>query len=139
MKISGRKEILGLLNEFFGVKADEYESSYIWTLVNSTFQDFIVVTLSSDFQNNEEGIILNVQTSQGVFELHACRDYKIIEADEIFFWVEEVDSISLMIIGKQATCSMFSNINKRVLNKEITELSPNEVLAAVQVSMIFNQ
>jgi hypothetical protein len=43
-----------------------------------------------------------------------------------------------MIIGKQATCSVFSNIANNILARDITELNPNEVLASVQISMIQN-
>jgi hypothetical protein len=141
MKIVERKEILDELNAFFEVTAEEFESSYTWTIVNKNFQDFIVISISSEISSNapHEDMIINVQSSQGVFEIHGCENYMILPPDEVFFWKEDSESISCLIISKQATCSLYSNISKKLLSKDITDLSPSQILASVQISMISTQ
>lgn len=140
MKIIKRKDILNEMNLFFGTSAEEYDASYTWTIINNNFQDFIVVTISSEnkIDGSSEELIINVQTSQGVFEIHGCANFKILPPDEVFFWIETDEFISCLIISKQASCSLYSNISKELLKKDITELSPNQILASVQISMVQN-
>jgi hypothetical protein len=138
MKILDRKFILEELNSFFGIVAEEFESTLVWTIVNNNFQDFIILSISNEAGSNSPGLLINLQTSQGIFEMHNCTNYLLVQPDEIFFWDEAENTISCLILSKQATCSIFSNVSKELLKKDISELSPNEILASVQISMIYN-
>jgi hypothetical protein len=138
MKLTLNKEQLELLNSFFGCNAEVYETSYIWTIVNQDAGDFLILTIYSKDENEatKSPNIINVQTHQGYFELHNSTDYFIFQPDEIFFWSIENKKISCIVIGKSATCSLFSNIDENIFDIKPENLPSSQLLAALQLSLI---
>lgn len=138
MKIKGRKNIINSLNSFFGIDAEEFDSSYSWNLTNNLYKDYLLlsVTFESDKSLEEDSFIVNAQTSQGVFELHNCKDFIFSSTEEIYFWVVNAKTLSCLIVGKHATCSLFANVEQSIVENEITEINPAKILASVQLSII---
>lgn len=67
--------------------------------------------------------------------LHNCTNYLLFEPDEVIFIEAEESYISSLIIGKESTVSMFSNINRSLLRQDITELEAPLLLSAMQLSL----
>jgi hypothetical protein len=59
----------------------------------------------------------------------------IFEPEEVIFINQKDDLLSSLIIGKNCTCSLFSNINRHILNADFNTLDPSVLLAAMQLSL----
>jgi hypothetical protein len=127
------KQISGILGE----PAQSYKNNWVWMLSNSATKESIVVSLYNNIQlgKNSSGSMLSVQTLHGYFEIHDCSGYLIFEPDEVIFVQASDLHVSCMIIGKQCTCSMYSNIKREILNADFTTLDPAVLLSAMQLSL----
>lgn len=133
------KEDIERISEFLGIDAENYENSYSWKISNPSHSNQIFLTISNLYNNFEYiGNIINVQTPQGFFELHNTDNYLIFPPDEVFFISENQNKLSCLIIGKNSTCSLFSNIDINIFNQDIADLPQSILLAAMQLSIIRN-
>jgi len=55
--------------------------------------------------------------------------------EEVIFISEMKDKISGLIISKQGDCSLYSNVDKSILNKDFSELNSEKLLSAVALSV----
>jgi hypothetical protein len=88
-----------------------------------------------DLGGDEKGSLVSVQTQHGYFEIHFCNGYMVFEPDEIIFFEAKPKTVSCLIVGRKCTCSMFSNINRSLLNADFTTLDPPVLLSAMQLSL----
>ena len=131
------KEDIEKISEFYGIDCEYYEGSYTWKLSNPKLTNQIFLTIANiQKELNIPANIVSVQTSNGFFELHNCNHFFIFPPDEIFFISENEDKLSCLIIGRNSTCSLFSNIEKSIFEQNITELPQPILLAAMQLSII---
>ena len=133
------KEDIEKISNFYGIDYENYEDTYTLKISNQTQSNQIFLTIA----NIEEGItnlgnIISVQTSQGFFELHNCNNFLIFPPDEIFFISENEDKLSCLIVGRNSTCSLFSNIDISIFEQNIIDLPQPILLAAMQLSIIRN-
>ncbi len=134
-----RKEDIQKISEFLGVDCENYQDLHIWKIIDKNLKNQIFLTISeSDKKFETIENIVNIQTSQGFFEIHNCNNYSIFPPDEIFFVSENGGTISCLIVGKNATCSLFANIDTNILDQDITDLPQPVLLAAMQLSLIRN-
>jgi hypothetical protein len=57
------------------------------------------------------------------------------EPDEIIFIAHDNEFMSSLIIGKQCTCSLYSNISVKILKSDFADLHPAVLLSAMQLSI----
>jgi hypothetical protein len=114
-------------------------NTWTWTLKNEETKQSVVFTiynrtkLSPD--SDEDGVLVSVQTKHGYFELHGLTGFLLFEPDEVIFVRSLEDKVSCLVIGSNSSCSLFSDINRSILNSNITELDPAILLAAMQLSL----
>lgn len=137
MKYSFTNEDAHKISETLGCKAKEFDNSWSWKLSNSKTQHSMVFTVYKEVKlsRNRIGGLLSVQTLYGYYELHGLTGYVIFEPDEVIFVNEDGNKVSCIIIGKECTCSMFSNISKSVIHADFTKLDPAVLLSAMQLSL----
>jgi hypothetical protein len=140
MKFIIENNLIQQISNFFEVTADVYESSITWTIINNDIGLSLIVQVFSDFnsEHNKFDNVINVQTLQGTFELHNCTDYLVFADDEIFFWNKFNGKLNCLVIGKQATCSLYSNIDLDILQIEPQNLPTSVLLASTQLAIINN-
>lgn len=126
------------ISNILGIPNQEMESSWAWKLVNTKTKQTLVFSIFNDVSLGDDLnviSIISVQNNQGYFELHNCTDYLLFEPDEVIFINANNSNISSLTIGKAATVSMFSNINREILKKDFTELESPLLLSAMQLSL----
>ena len=131
-------EDIAAISNILGKPYQEMDSSWSWKLTNSVTKQTLVFTIYNEVpqgDNDEVVTIISVQNNQGYFELHNCTNYLLFEPDEVIFINANEDSISSLVIGKGSTVSLFANINRELLRKDITELSAPLLLSAMQLSL----
>lgn len=128
--ISSIERILG---EVFSAQ----ENSWTWKLKSQETKQTLIFTIYNDakLNSNNAGVLISIQTQYGYFELHDCNAFLVFEPDEIIFINSQENKMSSLVIGKSATCSLFSNIDKSILNSDFSSLDPAVLLAAMQLSI----
>jgi hypothetical protein len=82
--------------------------------------------------------VLSAQTIHGYFELHNVERFVLVEPDEVIFVAETGERISGLVVGREATCSLFANVDSRTLSADFTVLEPALLLAAMQLGLVEN-
>lgn len=127
------KKISTVLNH----NPDSMPDTWVWHLKNEETAKPMVVSLHNcvDLDSDTKGVLISVQTRHGYYELHNITGYMIFEPDEVIFISNEKKTVSSLIIGKENSCSLYSNIRKEILNADFTELDPAVLLSAMQLSI----
>jgi hypothetical protein len=131
---------IGKISEVLGSKAQIFENSSSWQIQNKQTGQALVLTIYNNIELSDEihGSVISVQTQHGFFELHDCTGYIVFDPDEIIFVQAGGQYVSSLIIGRECTCSMYSNINRDILNSDFTELDSALLPAAMQLSLTEN-
>jgi hypothetical protein len=114
---------------------------YIFNLSNAQTRQSLALTLANDVplggdeNMDAAGALVVAQTQHGYFELHNCTAFMVFEPDEIIFLSAEGEKISGLIVGKQCTCSMFTNVHRENLSANFAELDPRLLMSAMQLSV----
>ena len=125
------------ITDTLGVDHKDTGNAWSWKLANEETGQQLVVTITNDVNlgKDRQGSLISVQTHHGYYELHDCLGYIVFDPDEIIFVNAKDDLISCMIIGRQCTCSMYSNISRDILSADFGSLDPAVLLSAMQLSL----
>lgn len=125
------------ISQTLGAEPKAYENAWTWNLVNQGYSKPLVFTIYSDIQlgDNTNGSMVSVQTIHGYYELHDIKSFMYFEPDEIIFITHNEQYLSSLIIGKQCTCSLYSNISVKILKSDFADLHPAVLLSAMQLSI----
>lgn len=128
------------ISDVLGVKEKGSGGTWSWQIKDSDNYKPMVLTLygKAGLGGDSEGPLLSVQTRHGYYELHDISHYLFFEPDEIIFINAGEEKLSSLIIGRQCTCSLYSNINRSILNSDFSELDPAVLLSAMQLSITEN-
>jgi hypothetical protein len=121
-----------------GSRPREFEGGRAWHQENKASGQSQVLTLYTNTKlgKNADGPLVSVQTQHGYFELHDCDAFIVFEPDEIIFVHTVGEFVSCLIIGRECTCSLFSNIRRENLNADFSTLDPAVLLSAMQLSLV---
>lgn len=135
-----QKDDIEKINEILGKSAEDLGEIYSWKLTNEENTKPMVITLYTNvgIGGDEKGALISVQTRHGYYELHGITNYLVFEPDEVIFISADSEKLSSLIIGKQCTCSLYSNIKREILNADFAELDPAVLLSAMQLSITEN-
>lgn len=125
------------ISEILGAKPEIFDDSWTWKIVKQQGAKPLVLALNTnvDLGGGNNGTLVTVQTQHGYYELHGPESYMYFEPDEVIFISYNADTLSCLIVGKEASCSLFSNIRREILNTDFAELHPAVLLAAMQLSI----
>ena len=130
------KDDYNRISGLLGSEPDVFEQCRTWNLSNPATRLNLVFSIYNNVDMaGTPGTILSVQSHHGYYELHNCTGYIIFPPDEVIFLNSTDDSVSCLTVGKQCSCSVFSNIKKEILSRDITTLEPALLLAAMQTSI----
>ncbi len=91
----------------------------------------------------QKGALITVYTPNAHLQLQFCTGYVISEMlGEVTFVGVEGKKLSGLIIEKGAACSLYANVDKKLLSGELTQLGPEIMLSGIALSLtelIFDQ
>ncbi len=130
-------EDINKISNVLGATAKGFENSWTLRLTNETSNQSLVLTINNNVKlsNKKEGVLISVQTHHGYFELHDCLSFMVFEPDEVIFVFFNETHVSSLVVGRQCTCSMFTNISREILNADFATLNPAVLMAAMQLSL----
>lgn len=128
------------ISQVLDCKPQLFEGGWSWHLNNNELKQSLLFTVYNKVKtiNEESELIISVQTQHGFYELHQCSGYMIFEPDEVIFYNINNDRVSSLIIGKGCACSMYSNINRQIMNTDISSLEAALLPSAMQLSLLEN-
>ena len=127
------REELNKIEELIGVKFSVSDNTYSLKLQNS--KNNSPISIEVDLENNEICLV-SVYTNNCHLQLQNCSKLIISSMlEEIIFVSESGDHISGMIISKQGDCSLYSNVDKKVLSSDFSGLNSEKLLSAVALSV----
>jgi hypothetical protein len=84
----------------------------------------------------KQGSMIVVYTPTSHLQLHFCTGYVVSKMlGEVTFVAENRGKISGLIIEKEAACSLFANVDARVLSGDFTQLGPEVMLTGIALSL----
>jgi hypothetical protein len=137
MSYNLKEDDISKITEILGVSPEVDGNSFTWVLANPQLKQNIVLTVCRNITISEKstGTVATVQSNHGYFEIHNITTFIPFDPDEIIFIHHDDQFLSSLIIGKGATCSLFSNIDRSILRKDLSELEPATLMAAMQLSI----
>ncbi len=86
-----------------------------------------------------KGSLISVYTASSHLQLHFCTGYVVSESlGEVTFVAENKGKVCGLIIEKEAGCSLFANVDARVLSGDFTKLGPEVMLSGIALSLTEN-
>ncbi len=125
------------MSAILGATPHETDGEYLFTLANQQTRQSLTLNVSNnvDMGDGTHAALVIAQTQHGYFELHSCTGFMVFEPDELIFISENNDLISGLVVGKQCTCSMFTNVRRSNLSADFTELDPRLLMSSMQLSV----
>lgn len=85
---------------------------------------------------DDEGSLVSVYTNTAHLQLHFCSGYVVSDfLGEVTFIAEHGGKLSGLIIEKQGGCSMYSNVDRKILSGDFTKLGPEVMLSGIALSL----
>lgn len=85
---------------------------------------------------SEQGNLISIYTMNSHIQLHFCTGYVPSESlGEVIFIGENQGYVSGLIVEKGAGCSMYANLDKRILSGDFTQMAPEVMLSGIALSV----
>ncbi len=125
------------ITEIVGTQPQSHDGEHLFMLSNQQTRQSLTLNVSSsvDLGDDRRGALVIAQTQHGYFELHDCTGFMVFEPDELIFVSANDTHISGLVVGRQCTCSMFTNVRKSNLSADFAELDPRLLMSAMQLSV----
>lgn len=128
-----KEEDLKQIETLFSEKFQKTENSYLINIRNERINSNICVEI---FAEKDAGCLISVYTNNTHLQLQSCTNLIVSGMLEEIIFISETDSnISGLIVSKQGDCALYSNVDKKILRSDFTELNSEKLLAAVALSI----
>ena len=131
------KESIKEISKIFNAEAEFEDNCYTWTTKTHDSKTTFFVNLYVNVPPNDTTTI-SIHTALGTFELHNIICWHKFLEKEIAFYADNDSLLSCIFISSENGICFFSNINKSICEKDITELEPALLLAAMQLNLYSN-
>ncbi|MCB0727131.1 MAG: hypothetical protein KDD00_06680 [Ignavibacteriae bacterium] len=132
-KVQISEEDLKKIEKLFTEKFRKTENSYLINIRNEKINSNISVEI---FTDSDDFYLISVYTNNTHLQLQSCTNFVISEMlEEVIFISETETTISGLIISKQGDCALYSNVSRKILSTDFTELNSEKLLAAVALSV----
>ncbi|MCX7833481.1 MAG: hypothetical protein N2490_04650 [Ignavibacteria bacterium] len=128
------KKNLKAIEKLFGKKFTIFKNSYSLVVENQDKKTKISLDLIINSKNNS---LISVYTKNSHLQLQNS-NYFILSTmlDEVIFISENKTTVSGLIISLQGDCSLYSNVDKKLLKSDFKKLNSEELISAVVLSLI---
>jgi len=112
-------------------------NNYRFVIENQESGDHISLEIYPDIQiGDRTGNLVSVFTPCSHLQLHFCTGFVVSDMlGEVTFVGESGGKISGMIVEKGAGCSLYANVDARLLSGDFTKLGPEVMLSGIALSL----
>ncbi len=94
------------------------------------------VDLPSDVGDGETSNIVSVYAASSFLQLQNCTGYIASqELGEVIFFARVTGVTNGLVIEREAGCSLYANVDERLLSADFTQLPPELIMSSVALSM----
>ena len=131
------KKDIDKISEVLGVEPKLLDNNYRFILENKEDRRKLSLEIYPDIPIGDKvGNLISVYTQNSHLQLHFCTGYVISEMlGEVTFVGEFHGRLSGLIIEKEAGCSLYSNVDSRLLSGDFTKLGPEVMLSGIALSL----
>lgn len=87
----------------------------------------------------KRGNLVSIYTSNTHLQLHFCTGFVVSEMlNEVTFFSEKDESICGLIVEREGGCSLYANVDKKILSGDFTTLGPEVMLSGIALSLTEN-
>lgn len=121
------------IENLFFEKFQKTENSYIINIRTGKINSDISVEIIPE-ENNM--YLISVYTNNTHLQLQSCNNIIVSEMLEEIIFISETDSfVSGLIVSKAGDCALYSNVDKKILRLDFSELNSEKLLAAIALSI----
>ncbi len=85
---------------------------------------------------NRRGNLISVYTPNAHLQLHFCSGFVVSEMlNEVTFVGEHDGKLSGLIVEKEGGCSLYANVDSKMLSGDFTQLGPEVMLSGIALSL----
>jgi len=112
-------------------------NNYRFVIENQESGDHISLEIYPDIQiGDRTGNLVSVFTPCSHLQLHFCTGFVVSDMlGEVTFVGESGGKISGLIVEKGAGCSLYANVDARLLSGDFTKLGPEVMLSGIALSL----
>lgn len=131
------KENINEIGKVLGVAAKDDTNHFKFILDNPEEKRWLSLEIYPDIKiGSEKGNLISVYASNAHLQLHFCVGYVVSEMlDEVTFISEEAGRLCGLIVEKGAGCSLYANVDRRILSGDFTALGPEVMLSGIALSL----
>ena len=131
------KENIAEIEKVLGVKANVGPNYFRFTLENNEDKRKLSLEIYPGLTiGDEEGNLISIYTSNAHLQLHFCVGYVVSEMlDEVTFISEQSGRLCGLIVEKGAGCSLYANVDRKLLSGDFTALGPEVMLSGIALSL----
>jgi len=130
------REAIDGIGKLLGNPMKETENGWKINLVSKLKKTEISLEIYPEENGNA---LISVYTENSHLQLQDCTSLILSEMlSEVIFIAEYEEKISGLIVSMQGDCSLYSNVNKKIVSSDLTELTSEKLIAAVALSLTDN-
>lgn len=128
-----KKKDFKKIENLFSEKFSQTNNSYVINIKNENINSGICVEI---YPEENDVYMISVYTNNTHLQLQSCTNLIVSEMlEEIIFISETEESISGLIVSKKGDCALYSNVDKKVLRSDFSELNSEKLLSAIALSL----
>ena len=94
------------------------------------------VKLPESMATDLSPVLISVYAASSFLQLQGCTGFLASqELGEVIFFARRGGSTSGLVVEREAGCSLYSNVDDRLLTADFTQLPPEMVMSSVALSM----
>ena len=92
--------------------------------------------LPDDFASDQAPNLVSVYAPSSFLQLQGCTGYIASqELGEVIFFAKHGGTTNGLVIEREAGCSLYANVDDRLLTADFTQLPPEMIMSSVALSM----
>ncbi|MEX0821116.1 MAG: hypothetical protein WD021_03135 [Rhodothermales bacterium] len=94
------------------------------------------VALPEGVRDDQPGNLVSVYAASSFLQLQGCTGFIASqELGEVIFFARRAGATNGLVIEREAGCSLYANVDKRLLSADFTQLPPELIMSSVALSM----
>ena len=94
------------------------------------------VNLPAPVAAEQPGNLVSVYAPSSFLQLQGCTGFIASqELGEVIFFAKRGDLVNGLVVEREAGCSIFANVDARLLSTDFTQLAPELIMSTVALSM----
>lgn len=141
MKENNKKQLFSTetingIGKLLGNPLEETDGRWKINLVSKLKKTVISLEI---FPEPDGKALISVYTENSHLQLQDCNSVILSEMlSEVIFIAEYGEKISGLIVSMQGDCSLYSNVDKKIVSSDLSELTSEKLIAAVALSLTDN-